>query len=130
MSRSSHILLKVSFHLIPGNKTVDLQKAGKKVLFAFEEAIGFMFSPTVLDKDGVSAACHLATMRCYVRQHENISLTQKLNKIYETYGYHSTIVSYYLCYDPELIKRIFERIRYINGDKDESVCIMADCIQP
>lgn len=103
-----------------GNKTVDLQKAGKKVLFAFEEAIGFMFSPTVLDKDGVSAACHLATMRCYVRQHENISLTQKLNKIYETYGYHSTIVSYYLCYDPELIKRIFERIRYINGDKEES----------
>lgn len=39
-----------------GNKSFELINEGKKILFAFEEAIGFMFSPTVLDKDGVSAA--------------------------------------------------------------------------
>lgn len=38
-----------------GNKAIELMEQGKHVLFAYEEAIGFMVTPTVLDKDGVSA---------------------------------------------------------------------------
>lgn len=38
-----------------GNKAIELMEQGKHVLFAYEEAIGFMITPTVLDKDGVSA---------------------------------------------------------------------------
>lgn len=38
-----------------GNKALELMEQGKRVLFAYEEAIGFMVTPTVLDKDGVSA---------------------------------------------------------------------------
>lgn len=87
---------------------------GKEVLFAFEEAIGFMFSPTVLDKDGVSAACHLATMCAYLKQNGGQTLKQKLNEIYQTYGYHYTLNSYYICYDKQKIDTIFERIRNID----------------
>ena len=39
-----------------GNRSHSLLKEGKEVLFAYEEAIGFMLGTAVLDKDGVSAA--------------------------------------------------------------------------
>ena len=38
-----------------GNVADKLLSEGKHVLFAFEEAIGFMCGSSVLDKDGVSA---------------------------------------------------------------------------
>lgn len=98
-----------------GNKSDSLLKEGKTVLFAFEEAIGFMISPVVLDKDGVSAAVHLATMINYIKDVESLTLSQKLSKLYEQYGYHSSITSYYFCYDPDLILKIFNRIRNRDG---------------
>ncbi|EAT47392.1 AAEL001480-PA [Aedes aegypti] len=104
-----------------GNKSVDLMGEGKKVLFAFEEAIGFMCSPTVLDKDGVSAACQLATMVCYLKSTSNQTLSDKLNELYDIYGYHYAVTSYHFCYDPVVIERIFERIRTMEG---------ADCGYP
>lgn len=93
-----------------GNKAYELINDGKTVLFAFEEAIGFMFSPTVLDKDGVSAACHLANLAAFLET-KNQTLGGKLNEIYERYGFHSTSNSYFLCYEPDIIVKIFERIR-------------------
>lgn len=99
------------FSLFAGNKSVELMAQGKKVLFAFEEAIGFMFSTAVLDKDGVSAACHLATMACYLKKHNQLTLTEKLNEIYDKYGFHCTNNSYLFCYDPKTIVKIFERLR-------------------
>lgn len=95
---------------IAGNRTVELKSQNKTVLFAFEEAIGFMFGPNVLDKDGVSSACHLGTMAAYLKQ-QGVTLNEKLEELYDTYGYHFTINSYYLCYEPKTIKKIFERIR-------------------
>lgn len=94
---------------------MDLMGEGKKVLFAFEEAIGFMCSPTVLDKDGVSAACQLATMVCYLKSTSNQTLSDKLNELYDIYGYHYAVTSYHFCYDPVVIERIFERIRTMEG---------------
>ena len=43
-----------------GNRSHDLQGRGREVLFAYEEAIGYMFGTTVLDKDGISAAAVMA----------------------------------------------------------------------
>ncbi|XP_073813716.1 phosphoglucomutase 2 [Musca autumnalis] len=99
-----------------GNEAIQLMKQGKQVLFAFEEAIGFMFSTSVLDKDGVSAATHLATMSCYLKETHGITLTEKLQEIYETYGYHCTNCSYLFCDKAPVIKRIFDRLRnFQNG---------------
>lgn len=93
-----------------GNKSFELINEGKTILFAFEEAIGFMFSPTVLDKDGVSAACHLASLSAFLKT-KNQTLCGKLHELYERYGFHYTSNSYFLCYEPEIITKIFERIR-------------------
>lgn len=100
-----------------GNRAVELMEEGKQVLFAFEEAIGFMFSPVVLDKDGVSAAVHLATMACHLRETTKQSLYEKLQEIYTDYGFHCSVVSYFLCYDPVKIEEIFERIRNFDGER-------------
>lgn len=93
-----------------GNKSHELINDGKTVLFAFEEAIGFMFASTVLDKDGVSAACHLASLAAFLKS-KNQTLFGKLNELYERYGFHYTSNSYFLCYEPDIIAKIFERIR-------------------
>lgn len=98
-----------------GNRSVELMKDGKEILFAFEEAIGFMFSPIVLDKDGVSASAHLATMASYLKKKEGITLIEKLDQLYKTYGYHYSMNSYFLCYEADKIVRIFERIRNWEG---------------
>lgn len=100
-----------------GNKSCELMAAGKSIVFAFEEAIGFMVSPTVLDKDGVSAACHLASLGSYLR-HSNLSFNDKLIEIYNKYGYHYTVNSYFICREPEVISAIFTKIRNHGiGDK-------------
>lgn len=101
-----------------GNRSEELIKSGKTVLFAFEEAIGFMFGVSVLDKDGVSAAGQLATMACYLKSNHQMTLTQKLKEIYDKYGLHCTNCSYLFCYEPPVINTIFERIRnFDNGQK-------------
>ncbi|KAB7499890.1 Phosphoglucomutase-2 [Armadillidium nasatum] len=97
-----------------GNKAYSLIKEGKTVLFAFEEAIGFMNGSEVLDKDGISAAMRLAEMAAYL-QTQGMTLYDKLQDIYETYGYHGNNNSYYICRDTNVINKLFERIRNFNG---------------
>jgi phosphoglucomutase/phosphopentomutase len=64
-----------------GNRSDSLLKEGKTVLFAFEEAIGYMCGSTVLDKDGVSAAAVSAEMAAYLYRN-NSTLKKKLTDIY------------------------------------------------
>ncbi|XP_034475978.1 glucose 1,6-bisphosphate synthase-like [Drosophila innubila] len=102
------------------SKVIDEQNAGKKVLFAFEESIGYMVSTNVLDKDGISAAAHVATMACYLRCKKCMSLQEKLRDIYEKYGYHASIVSYFICRDRSLIKQIFNRLRTFDDEQENT----------
>lgn len=97
-----------------GNHADRLLKAGETVLFAYEEAIGFMCGTEVLDKDGVSAAAVVGELIAHLET-KNMDLTDQLNVIYKTYGYHFTLNSYYLCYDPAVTNRIFARIRNLNA---------------
>jgi phosphomannomutase len=96
-----------------GNKAFQLRKEGCKVLFAFEEAIGFMMGTAVLDKDGISAGIRLAELAAYL-QTQGLTLNDKLNQLYDEYGYHVSLNSYYICHDPVKITKIFDRLRNYN----------------
>ncbi|XP_073502309.1 phosphopentomutase isoform X2 [Phyllobates terribilis] len=98
-----------------GNRAKELIDQGKTVLFAFEEAIGYMCCPLVLDKDGVSAAVIAAEMASYLAT-KNLSLSQQLSAIFNKYGYHISRNSYFLCYDQTTIKNLFDNLRNYNGD--------------
>lgn len=93
-----------------GNEADRLIRNGETVLFAFEEAIGFMCGSAVLDKDGVSAAATLGELISNLHK-SNKTLLDKLKEIYLEYGYHHTMNSYYLCYEPSTTNKIFARIR-------------------
>ena len=84
------------------------------VLFAYEEAIGFMCGTEVLDKDGVSAAVVVAELIRHLET-RGLLLTDQLQRLYSTYGYHHSLNSYYLCHDPATTDRIFARIRNYAG---------------
>ncbi|XP_076635397.1 phosphoglucomutase 2 [Colletes latitarsis] len=98
-----------------GNRTVELKKAGKEVIFAFEEAIGFMCGSNVLDKDGISAGMHIAELSAYLET-MGFTLRDKLDEIYAQYGYHISKNSYWICHEPDVIKIIFERLRNYAGE--------------
>lgn len=98
-----------------GNRARELMDQGKTVLFAFEEAIGYMCCPAVLDKDGVSAAAIAGEFISYLAS-KNITLSQQLTSIYEEYGYHITKNSYFICHNQETIKQLFERLRNYSGE--------------
>ncbi|XP_031416136.1 phosphoglucomutase-2 [Clupea harengus] len=97
-----------------GNRAKELLEQGKTVLFAFEEAIGYMCSSAVLDKDGVSAAAIAGEFTSYLAA-QNITLSQQLKAIYEEYGYHITKNSYFICHDQDTIRKLFERLRNFSG---------------
>lgn len=99
-----------------GNRAKQLIDQGKTVLFAFEEAIGYMCCPFVLDKDGVSAAVIAAELASYLAT-KNVTLTQQLNSIFNKYGYHISRNSYFICYDQKTIHDLFEHLRNYNGEK-------------
>ncbi|XP_061883205.1 phosphoglucomutase-2 [Entelurus aequoreus] len=119
------IALKEGFHFEEtltgfkwmGNRARDLLDRGKTVLFAFEEAIGYMCSPSVLDKDGVSAAAIAGEMVTYLAA-KHKSLSQQLTSIYEEYGYHLSKNSYFICHDQKVIRSLFEDLRNYGGSKD------------
>lgn len=66
-----------------GNRSYDLiNTENKEVLFAFEEAIGFMCGTAVLDKDGVSAAVTISELASYLYKNSE-TLSDKLEWIYK-----------------------------------------------
>ncbi|KAI1887651.1 hypothetical protein AGOR_G00192510 [Albula goreensis] len=117
------IALKEGFHFEEtltgfkwmGNRAKQLLDQGKMVLFAFEEAIGYMCCPAVLDKDGVSAAAIAAELTSYLAT-KDLSLSQQLKAIYDEYGYHITKNSYFICHDQDIIRQLFERLRNYDGE--------------
>lgn len=66
-----------------GSKTAELQVQDKHVLFAYEEAIGFMCGTAVLDKDGISAGIRVAEMAAFLSSN-GMSLRDKLDDLFST----------------------------------------------
>ena len=65
-----------------GSRAEELKRSGKVVLYAFEEAIGYMVGTNVFDKDGISALAVIAECACWLDS-QGISLTQQLANVYE-----------------------------------------------
>ena len=93
-----------------GNVCHDLLEKGHEVLFAFEEAIGFMFGTTVLDKDGVSAAVVAGELAGYLYENGK-TFSTLLEEIYLKYGRFVSDNSYFICNSKETISQLFERLR-------------------
>ncbi|VVC88142.1 unnamed protein product [Leptidea sinapis] len=93
-----------------GNKTLLLKEEGKKAIFAYEEAIGYMCSPVVPDKDGVSAAVQVVSMASHLHA-EGTTLQDQLHCLYRQFGYHVSFNSYFIVEDPAVVAKIFYKIR-------------------
>ncbi|CAF0827095.1 unnamed protein product [Didymodactylos carnosus] len=129
---SSHILKSIGevegFHIIEtltgfkwlGNKSVELIKDKKHVLFGFEEAIGFMCDPyNVLDKDGISA-CVVGAELCTYLKSINRTLYEQLDHISTIYGYHINENSYVFCYKTDVMLKIFHRLRHFDQEQSNT----------
>lgn len=81
-----------------------------QVLFAFEEAIGFMLGGMYKDKDGVSAAAVFAEMSADLYAH-GTSLGQHLQDLYKKYGYFTYRANYFIADQPHKSRAVFDRLR-------------------
>lgn len=73
-----------------------LEKKGKadSYIFGFEESYGYLSGTYVRDKDAVSASLLVCEMYAYYKSQE-IGLLDKLEELYQTYGYYlNTLHSY------------------------------------
>ncbi len=76
----------VGFKFI-GEKIMQLDDTGlREFVFGFEESCGYLRGTHCRDKDAVVASMLFAEMVCYYTYH-NISIYQRLNEIYDKYGY-------------------------------------------
>eukprot|EP01061_Rhynchopus_euleeides_P001409 TRINITY_DN10999_c2_g1_i1.p1 TRINITY_DN10999_c2_g1~~TRINITY_DN10999_c2_g1_i1.p1 ORF type:complete len:319 (+),score=124.91 TRINITY_DN10999_c2_g1_i1:82-957(+) len=103
-----------------GNRADALRKEGKTVLFAFEEAIGYMHADTgVFDKDGVSAAVALAEL-AHSLYSKGSTLLEHLQSLYAKYGFFANNNSYFISRDPKATDKMFARLRgWTEGAKIE-----------
>lgn len=96
-----------------GNLAADLKAQGKHIVFAFEEAIGFMIGETVWEKDGISSlnlACRMAA-QLYA---EGKSFVDYLQEVHDKYGRMLQLNSYYYITSLETSKisnSVFTHIR-------------------
>lgn len=73
---------------------IEKEEPGTKVLLAYEEAIGYMVNTEVWDKDGISTLLLVTFLvrECYGTGQR---LAQRLEQIYQEYGYFTQFNSYY-----------------------------------
>jgi phosphoglucomutase len=119
-----------------GNKAVELNQQDFEVLFAYEEAIGFMIGNIVKDKDGISALVTFAEFAVQLDK-RGLTVSEYLEELYKKYinviliiigkvskflmncfffffryGYFISDNSYFICYSPQTINKVFDKIRY------------------
>lgn len=75
------------FKFIGEQITQSEKEQDKKFLFGYEESFGYLIAPFVRDKDAIQAATLLAETALFWKQ-KNVSLMERLNTIYQEYGYY------------------------------------------
>ncbi|KAI9723626.1 MAG: hypothetical protein M1812_000926 [Candelaria pacifica] len=94
-----------------GNIALQLIEKGFNAPYAFEEAIGYMFSDVVYDKDGVAAGAIFLTAATKWMTQEKLTPWGKLQQLYEKYGYFENANTSIRLSGREEIDASFERIR-------------------
>ncbi|GAM22130.1 hypothetical protein SAMD00019534_053050, partial [Acytostelium subglobosum LB1] len=94
-----------------GNRAREVMDAeGLHFLFAYEEAIGFLYGDVSLDKDGVRCAAIFAELALSYYANGS-SCEDHLESLYKRYGYHISRNRYFFCYEPPKMVAIFNKIR-------------------
>ncbi|KAH0265025.1 phosphoglucomutase-2, partial [Aureobasidium melanogenum] len=93
-----------------GNRSRELTQQGYDALFAYEEAIGYMFSEVVFDKDGVAAAA-VFLAACNRWNKQGLSPWAKYNELCKQYGYFEDANTYVISPSSDVTNAVFEQIR-------------------
>ncbi|KAG2493579.1 hypothetical protein HYH03_008098 [Edaphochlamys debaryana] len=94
-----------------GSTALHLERnEGYKVLFAFEEAIGFMLGDMYRDKDGISAAGVFTELAAHTYG-SGRSLDELLHELYGLYGAHEYRSGYFIADRPEKSRAVFRELR-------------------
>jgi phosphoglucomutase len=83
---------------------------GFTFLFAFEVEIGYLVGDISLDKDGVRCAAIFYELAACLYS-AGCSLMQRLQQLYDLYGYSHMLNRYFFCYDAATFQSIFSRLR-------------------
>ena len=86
------------------------EAAGRRVLFSFEEAIGFACGSVVRDKDGITAAAVFAEMAAALAAHGR-TIAQHIDYLYARYGTFISHNGYIVVPSPSMTAAIFARLR-------------------
>ena len=99
-----------------GNRAIDVMKQGKAMLFAYEEALGYMTPDIVLDKDGVMAAA-LFLEACS----QSGSPYLMLGRLYQKFGFFKTLNTYWRSPSIDRTANVFKAIRGLGTPFPEKV---------
>lgn len=86
------------------------------VVYAFEEALGYMWPAVCYDKDGITAAALFLRAAAIWRQEENLTPWGKLQQLYTRHGYFDSMNTYFRSTDPaSTTPSLFSRIRRLGN---------------
>ncbi|KAM5440869.1 hypothetical protein MferCBS31731_004008 [Microsporum ferrugineum] len=103
-----------------GNVARQLENQGYEVPFAFEEALGYMFTKVCYDKDGLTAAMLFLAAEAKWKE-QGLTPFGKLEQLYETYGYHENLNTYFVSPDTKTTTSLFESIRKNTLDSNSTI---------
>lgn len=107
------------------NAALDIGEAGEaRFRFGFEEALGYTVGGTVRDKDGVSAAVHLADLAAECHQ-QGKTLLDRLSDLYRRFGIWVSVQESVRKPGSAGIKAIGEALRTLGDEPPESLAGLA-----
>jgi phosphoglucomutase len=97
-----------------GNVALDLEAQGYDVVYAYEEALGYMIPQTVHDKDSITAAAVFLTAASHWSC-QDLTPYSKLQQIYKKIGFFETANTYLVSPSPIVTTSVFEAIRALGS---------------